>query len=119
MTPGEAPVRRRRALLIASARYSDPGLASLRAPTGDVQQLVDEPTDAIKKRIEDFFRDSGRNDLLLLYFSGHGVLSLDRKFYFATVSTELEWVKTTGIEDRFVKEAMDSSRARSIVLVLD
>ncbi len=136
MTPGEAPVRRRRALLIASARYSDRGLASLRAPTGDVQslaevlgdegigafevqQLVDEPTDAIKKRIEDFFRDSGRNDLLLLYFSGHGVLSLDRKFYFATVSTELEWVKTTGIEDRFVKEAMDSSRARSIVLVLD
>ena len=136
MAPAEAPARRRRALLIASAHYTDPGLASLRAPTGDVQslaevlgddgiggfdveQLFDETTDAIKKRIEDFFRDSGRNDLLLLYFSGHGVLSQDRRFYFATASTELQWVRTTAIDDRFVNEAMDSSRARSIVLVLD
>jgi hypothetical protein len=136
MAAPDATERRRRALLIASATYADPALASLRAPTGDVEahaavladeaiggfqveQLVDRPTDAIKKRIEDFFRDSRRNDLLLLYFSGHGVLSQDRRFYFATATTELEWVRTTAIDDRFVNEAMDQSRARSIVLVLD
>ena len=136
MAAPEVTERRRRALLIASASYADPALASLRAPTGDVEalaavladeaiggfevdQLVDRPTDAIKKRIEDFFRDSRRNDLLLLYFSGHGVLSQDRRFYFATATTELEWVRTTAIDDRFVNEAMDQSRARSIVLVLD
>ena len=131
--PGE---RRRRALLIASATYTDPGLASLRAPTGDVEaladvlgsdaiggfeveQLVDEPTDTIKKRIEDFFRESRRHDLLLFYFSGHGVLAQDRRFYFATASTELQWVRTTAIDDRFVNEAMDQTRARTIVVLLD
>jgi hypothetical protein len=132
----ETPRPSRRALLIASARYSDPGLASLRAPTGDVaafaevladpaiggfavQEVIDQPTDTIKRRIEEFFRDSARNDVLLFYFSGHGVLSQDRRFYFATASTELEWVRTTAIDDRWVNEAMDASRARSIVLVLD
>ena len=136
MAAVEAPERSRRALLIASATYTDPGLASLRAPSGDVQslaavlgdkgiggfdveQLVDRDTDTIKKRIEDFFRDSRRNDLLLLYFSGHGVLSQDRRFYFATTNTELQWVRTTAIDDRFVNEAMDQSRARSIVVMLD
>jgi hypothetical protein len=136
MPTDDAPARRRRALLIASATYVDPGLAALRAPTGDVvsladvladeaiggfevERLVDEPTDTIKKRIEDFFRDSRRQDLLLFYFSGHGVLAQDRRFYFATASTELQWVRTTAIDDRFVNEAMDHSRARSIVVLLD
>jgi uncharacterized caspase-like protein len=136
MTTDDAPARRRRALLIASATYVDPGLAALRAPTGDVgaladvlgdetiggfevDRLVDEPTDTIKRRIEDFFRDSRRQDLLLFYFSGHGVLAQDRRFYFATASTELQWVRTTAIDDRFVNEAMDQSRARSIVVLLD
>ena len=132
MATDDVPARRRRALLIASATYVDSGLAALRAPTGDVgalaevlgdeaiggfevERLVDESTDTIKKRIEHFFRESRRQDLLLFYFSGHGVLAQDRRFYFATASTELEWVRTTAIDDRFVNEAMDQSRARSIV----
>ena len=136
MATDDVPARRRRALLIASATYVDPGLAALRAPTGDVEaladvlgdeaiggfeveRLVDESTDTIKKRIEHFFRESRRQDLLLFYFSGHGVLAQDRRFYFATASTELEWVRTTAIDDRFVNEAMDQSRARSIVVLLD
>ena len=136
MATDDAPARRRRALLIASGTYADPGLAALRAPTGDVdaladvlgdeaiggfevERLVDETTEAVKKRIEDFFRDSRRQDLLLFYFSGHGVLAQDRRFYFATASTELQWVRTTAIDDRFVNEAMDQSRARSIVVLLD
>jgi hypothetical protein len=41
MPTDDAPARRRRALLIASATYVDPGLAALRAPTGDVMSLAD------------------------------------------------------------------------------
>jgi hypothetical protein len=136
MAPADGPARRRRALLVASGSYADPGLAQLRAPTGDVQalaevlrdgsigefdveQLVDQPTEAIKKRIEHFFSESRLHDLLLLYLSGHGVLSQSRRFYFATATTELQWLMATAIEDRFINDAMASSRARSIVLVLD
>ena len=128
--------RRRRALLVATGSYSDPGLAGLRAPAGDVdslaevladgsigqfevQELVDRPTEEIKRAIEGFFAEARRADLLLLYFSGHGVLSQGRRFYFATASTSLQYLRATAIEDGFVNGVMQESRARSIVLVLD
>ena len=128
--------RRRRALLIATGSYSDPGLAGLRAPAGDVdslaevladgsigqfevQELVDRPTEEIKRAIEGFFAEARRADLLFLYFSGHGVLSQSRRFYFATASTSLQYLRATAVEDGFVNGVMQESRARSIVLVLD
>jgi Caspase domain/FG-GAP repeat/FG-GAP-like repeat len=132
----EAPARRRRALLVATGAYSDPGLAALRAPTGDVDalaevlqdgsigefdvsRLVDRPTEELKMRIEGFFADAKRDDLLLLYFSCHGVLSQSRRFYFATATTALDLLRATAVEDSFVNDVMQHSRARSIVLILD
>ena len=136
MAAPEAPARRRRALLVATASYTDPGLAALRAPVGDVEalaqvlrddsiggfevsELIDRPTEDIKREIEGFFDDARREDLLLLYFSGHGVLSRSRRFYFATTTTELQWLRATAIDDGFVNDVMQHSRARSIVLMLD
>ena len=129
-------MRSRRALLVATGAYSDPSLAALRAPTGDVEslaevlvdrsigafevsRLVDRPTDELKKEIEGFFADARRDDLLLLYFSCHGVLSQSRRFYFATITTALNLLRATAIEDSFVNDVMQHSRARSIVLILD
>jgi Caspase domain len=127
---------RRRALLVATGGYADPGLAALRAPAGDVDalaevladgaigqfevsRLVDRPTEELKMEIEGFFVDAKRDDLLLLYFSCHGVLSQSRRFYFATASTALNLLRATAIEDGFVNDVMQHSRARSIVLILD
>ena len=132
----EARARRRRALLVATGTYDDPGLAKLRAPAGDVDaladvledgtigefevtRLVDRPTEALKRGIEVFFAGARRDDLLLLYFSCHGVLSQSRNFYFATRTTALETLLSTAIEDSFVNRVMEHSRARSIVLMLD
>ena len=126
----------RRALLVATGTYSDPGLAGLRAPTGDVDalaevledgsigefevsRLVDHSTEELKREIEGFFGDARRDDLLLLYFSCHGVLSQSRQFYFATSTTALKLLRATAIEDSFVNDVMRHSRARSIVLILD
>jgi molecular chaperone DnaJ len=85
MVPDVRPAGRRRALLIATATYSDSGLAALRAPTGDVaalagvlgdeaiggfevRELIDRPTEELRGEIEEFF-GRGRPDLLLLYVS--------------------------------------------------
>jgi uncharacterized caspase-like protein len=136
MVPDERPAGRRRALLIATATYGDAGLAALRAPTGDVaalaevlrdeaiggfevSELIDLPTEELRTEIEDFFGAGRPQDLLLLYVSGHGVLSQSRRFYIATASTRLRLLRSTAIEDGFVNDVMQSSRARSIVLVLD
>ena len=74
MAPGEGPAGRRLALLVATASYGDAGLAALRAPTSDVRslaevlrddaiggfevrELIDRPTEELKKEIEAFFGD--------------------------------------------------------------
>ena len=136
MTPGDEPAGRRLALLVATANYSDTGLAALRAPTSDVRslgevlrddaiggfevrELIDRPTEDLKKEIEAFFGAGRPKDLLMLYVSGHGVLSQNRRFYLATTTTALELLRSTAIEDSFVNDVMQQSRARSIVLVLD
>ncbi len=136
MAPDEQPSGRRRALLVATATYRDPALAALRAPTGDVaalaavlgdeaiggfavEQLIDRSAEDLRREIETFFGEGRPRDLLLFYVSGHGVLSQSRRFYFATANTSLGLLRSTAIEDGFVNDVMQSSRARSIVLVLD
>src|SRR4051812_17797767 len=136
MPPDEQPGGRRRALLVATANYSDPGLAALRAPAGDVaslatvlgdeaiggfdvRQLIDRPAEDLRRGVETVFGEGRPQDLLLLYVSGHGVLSQSRRFYFATANTSLQLLRSTAIEDGFVNDVMQASRARSIVLVLD
>ena len=47
------------------------------------------------------------------------MLSQNRTLYFATTNTRLARLRATAIEDRFVDEVMQHSRARSIVLILD
>jgi hypothetical protein len=136
MPPDDQLSSRRRALLVATGRYGDPALAALRAPTGDVaalaavlgdaevggfevQQLIDRPTEELRQEIETFFDQGRPHDLLLLYVSGHGVLSQSRRFYFATATTSMQLLRSTAIEDSFVNDVMQGSRARSIVLMLD
>ena len=127
---------RRVALLIAADTYHDPGLSRLRAPAGDARALaavlgdanvgaftvrlvVNATRDEVERAIERFFGDAVPDDLLLLYISGHGVLSQDRGLYFATPRTELSLLRSTAVADRFIVESMRHSRARSIVLLLD
>jgi uncharacterized caspase-like protein len=135
MGPSDAPGARR-ALLVAADEYVDPALTGLRAPVGDVtalaevledavlgdfevRRMINRTTEETKREIESFFEEARPGDLLLLYMSGHGVLSQTRRFYFATASTELKWLRATAIEDAFVNDVMQHSRARSIVLIVD
>jgi hypothetical protein len=135
MSPHET-IGGRRALLIASGSYTDPGLKRLRSPIGDVcrlgavlgnpaigafgvRKVVDRPTDEILRAIEQFFADGRRNEVLLLYISGHGVIAKDGGLYFATASTDLTFLRSTAIADSFVASSMRHCRSRSIVLILD
>ena len=86
---------RRFALLIANSDYADPELSKLLAPADDAAELArvledphicgfqvqtfhDQPADKVRREIEKFFmRDRQRDDLLLLYFSGHGIKDLE------------------------------------------
>jgi hypothetical protein len=126
----------RSALIVASTRYRDPKLRRLRSPAQDARELagvlgdpgiggfdvdvsVDEPEHLVRRRLAGFFKTRGRDDLLLLHFSCHGVKDEDGNLYFATPDTELDHLDATAVPAEFVNRLMDRSPSRRIVLLLD
>lgn len=129
---------RRRALLVATSRYDDPRFAKLRGAAADVDaveavladpmigefeiagSLVDRTKQDVEEAIVDFLRRSLPQDLLLLYLSGHGVLSENRRdWFFATTNSKRDNLDATAVWDAWLRDRMSNSRANSIVLILD
>jgi uncharacterized caspase-like protein len=126
----------RSALIVASSRYSDRKLRRLRAPTHDAEQLAevlanpeigafdvvvlfDKPEHVVRRKLATFFGDRGRDDLLLLHFSCHGVKDEDGALYFAAADTDLEHLDASAVSAEFVNRLMTRSLSRRIVLLLD
>ena len=129
-------VGRRVALLVATDRYRDTGLSRLAAPASDAEQLAavlrdiriagfevmtlyNEPRDVVGRAIGDFYRDRRGDDLTLLYFTGHGVKDEDGQLYLAMTDTDRENLPFTGVPSEHIRAAMEGSRSRQKVLVLD
>ena len=127
---------KRFALIIANDRYDDESLRELQAPQLDadalakvlgdpetcnfyVQILVNKRSHRVNQVIEAFFNDRGRDDLLLLYFSGHGLKDEDGKLYFATSDTNRKRLLTTSIPATLINDLMRRTRSRRQVLLLD
>ena len=87
-----------------------------------VQTLIDQPSHKVSLEIESFYDNRKRDDLLLLYFSGHGIKDADGRLYFATIDTQLvqhNVRRATAVGAHFVNEVMSRSRSRRQVLLLD
>jgi hypothetical protein len=127
---------KRSALIVASYDYEDPGLRMLRAPARDAEALarvlqdpqignfevhtvLNEPAHAVNMAVEEFFAERGRDDLLVLHFSCHGLKDETGELYFATADTRLRRLGSTAVSAEFVNRLMSRSRSRRIVLLLD
>lgn len=128
---------RKFALIIGNSDYNDKNLACLKTPAADVRQLaevlldpkmggfdevptlVNESDSTIRKAIERFFAKKKSDDLLLLYFSGHGVLDDQGRLYLAAKDTEYELWSASAIPASFITDNMDRSQSRRQVLILD
>jgi WD40 repeat protein/uncharacterized caspase-like protein len=129
-------VGRRVALLVATDRYQDTGLSRLAAPASDAERLAavlgdidiagfevttlyNEPHYAVGRAIGNFYRDRRGDDLALLYFTGHGVKDQDGRLYLAMTDTDRENLPFTGVPSEQIRAAMEESRSRQKVLILD
>jgi hypothetical protein len=127
---------KRFALIIASYQYEDTDLRQLVAPAQDaealarvladpaiggfeVQTLLNEPSYQVNPAIETFFADRKRDDLILLYFSGHGIKDEEGRLYLTTRDTRRKMLRTTAIPATLVNDVMRYSRSRRQVLLLD
>jgi hypothetical protein len=128
------------ALLIGVSQYG-PGFNQLPAAANDVKQmqrvllhpdmgyfdqvlpLIDPNPQEMGIAIENLFGGKSNNDLLLLFFSGHGVKDENGNLYLATRETRKNerggLIRSTAIAARFVQEIMRDSRARRQVVILD
>ncbi|MCA9918049.1 MAG: protein kinase [Anaerolineales bacterium] len=127
----------RYALIIANYEYDDPTLAQLIKPTAnihtlayvlqnpavggfvEVNTLINETADGVRRSISQFYADRNKDDLLLLYFMGHAALGTRGQLYLAAKDTEHELLRGTAIPARFVADEMDNSDSEQQILVMD
>ena len=89
----------------------------------EVELLVNPDPQRMQQTIEELFVGRRRDDLILLFFSGHGIKDDSGKLYLATCITlknaQGHLTKSTAVPASFVHDIMDSSRSRRQVVILD
>ena len=128
------------ALLIGVSEYQ-PGLNALPATTKDIEALkkvlqnseignftevktlINPDRQQMAEAIEGIFSDRSKDDLVLLYFSGHGIKDESGKLYFANSITRKNasgvLVKATAVAASSIHDIMNSSRSKRQVVILD
>jgi caspase domain-containing protein len=125
------------ALIIGNTEYIDPGLAQLTAPGRDAEDfarvlkdpnicafdevnvLFNQVSSTVLEGIDEFFDQKRSDDLLVLFFSGHGVRDEQGSLYLAVRNTIRSRLRSTAIKSDYIREVMDQSRSRRQILILD
>ncbi|WP_232660849.1 caspase family protein [Pseudonocardia sp. TRM90224] len=127
---------RRAALLVGTFDYRDEGLARLAAPGRDVEALaavlgdaeiagfdvvtlLNQPHHIVGEAVGDFYDGLRRDDLALLYISGHGVKDDRGRLFFAMTNTRRDQLLFTALGAEQVNDAMTGCLSRQKVLILD
>ncbi|MEA5462981.1 caspase, EACC1-associated type [Leptothoe sp. PORK10 BA2] len=88
----------------------------------EVKPIVNPRQAEMAREIELWFQGRGPEDLVLLFFSGHGIKDERRELYFATHNTEKQrdlLVRSTAISAHFVNDCIRSCKAKYQVVILD
>jgi formylglycine-generating enzyme required for sulfatase activity len=126
----------RLALIIANSEFDDPKLAQLVTPGRDAEalaQVLSDPaiggfdvTLLVNRTLREVRAQIGRlywrrkkDDLLLLYYSGHGIKDDYGDLYLAVKDTEAEVASATALDAAFVCDQLDKSSSQRKVVVLD
>ena len=126
----------RDALLICNAEYDDASLRGLRSPLVDVEEfaavledpelgafnvvsLVNQEVQAVRIAVARFYMNRRRDDVNLIYYSGHGIKDLNGRLFLALKDTELNLVSATALSSQFLLEELSGCRARSNAVILD
>jgi formylglycine-generating enzyme required for sulfatase activity len=127
------------ALLIGTGEYA-PGFKPLPAAPKDVEAiatilrdlemggfdqvhtLINPQYSEMNETIETWFRERQKDDLALLYISGHGVKDAQLDLYFAACNTRKqkeELVRATAVAASFVRDRIRESKAKRQIVILD
>ena len=129
-------LERKIALLIGVSEYGE-GIPSLSAPPNDVTALqkvlqnsksgafdeiiplINPDPVSMKQSIQRLFKNVAKEDLILLFFSGHGITDDDNHLYLATRLTAKNDFEATSVEASFIQKLSKNSYAKRQVIILD
>jgi bifunctional DNase/RNase len=129
-------INRKTAVLIATDTYDDDKFSQLRAPARDISELarvladpliggfdvhtlLNQQSWLINEAIEEIFANRNPDDVLVLYFSCHGMKDPGGRLYFAAKNTKADRLASTGVSSAWVNEQLDSSRCQRVLVLLD
>ena len=134
-------MQRYRALLIGNSTYpaDEHNLQTLKGPVKDIAALNRALADPGTGLFDDadvtllpeatstrairalgrFFGTATRDDVLLVYFSGHGKLDQSGGLHLCMQDTDSADLLSTAVSSARINEFADASRARNVVIVLD
>ncbi|NNF99819.1 MAG: hypothetical protein HKM93_10610 [Desulfobacteraceae bacterium] len=126
------------AILIAGSRFpKEPKLETLRYPENDVDGLHDVLSDidrggfdnilvfkneshsTIIQSLNTALKNAGKNDLFLVYYSGHGMQNASGDLHLATADTVLEILESTSIPVATIKHFINTFTINKAILLLD
>lgn len=89
----------------------------------EVGTLLDPDQSRLAEAIEDLFANRAPDDVILLYYSGHGIKDERGGLYLAVPATRKhasgELVRASAVSCRHIHDVMGASRSRRHVVVLD
>lgn len=98
-------------------------LQSCEFTTENITALTNPQKHDVEEAIYQLFADRQKEDLLLFYFSGHGIKDETGKLYFSLPTTRKNQngslIKHTAVPATLLHESMNDSRSTCQVLVLD
>jgi len=88
-----------------------------------VKPLANPDPQAMQYEIEILFDGRTKDDLVLLFFSGHGIKDAAGRLYFASRITRKnakgDLIRSTAVPTSFVHDVMNNSRAKRQAVILD
>ena len=89
----------------------------------EVQLLTNPDSQYMRESIETLFAKCDHEDLILLFFSGHGIKDNNNRLYFGTSNTGKsesgELIKSSAVSASFIHDVMEGSRSQQQVVILD
>jgi hypothetical protein len=125
------------ALLVGISRFDDPKLAKLNSPQSDVEAFatvlkdpsrggfdsvdvsIDQDLLTIRDQLTNLMDGRSTDDMVLLYYSGHGIVAKGQRLYLATGQSSFDKPQARSLATSEIKDLMEQSRAGRLVVILD
>ncbi|HEX3486749.1 MAG TPA: caspase family protein, partial [Micropepsaceae bacterium] len=125
------------ALLVGISQFTDPKLAKLNAPRSDVEALaqvlkdperggftdvstcIDQDLQTIRDQLAALLDDRKPDDMVLLYYSGHGIMTKGQRLFLATGQTLFDRPQARSLSALEMRDMLEQSRAGKQVVILD